>query len=96
MDVKFSVTSRDTNGDSTTKSFGNINTKYVAQVGVPELTPGGVDTVLLPYDSTGTTAYATFWHWSDAVGRALLALSSNTYINSTVSATWDVNEEVDE
>lgn len=96
MDVKFSVTSRDTNGDSAAKSFGNINTKYIAQVGVQDLTPGSIGGVLLPYDSTGAEVYATFWHWSDAVGRALLALSSNTYIDSTVTASWGVGEEVED
>lgn len=95
MTTKLNVTSRNTNGESAQKSYGNINSEYIAQIGVPELTPTGA-VKILPYTSDGTTVYSTFWNWSDAVARTLYTLSADTYINSTVSASWDVNEEVEE
>lgn len=94
MTTKLNITSRNTNGESSQRSYGNINTAYIAQIGVPELTPSGT-TELLPYTSDNTTTYATFWEWTDAVAQALYTLSTDTYINSTVAASWDINEEVE-
>ena len=96
MDCKFSITSYDGNGNSS-KSYGNCVKRYIATVGVTEMSPEGVSGELLPHSSATSSSaevYESFWAWADAVGRAIIALSSDTYVDSKVSASWSINEEV--
>lgn len=89
MKVTLSLTTRSSNDEVATKSFGKINPKYITMIGEPS---GGSSPVIIP--PSLPRGFETLANWADTLMRNLNSLSTRTYVNSKVLATWDINEEV--
>lgn len=86
VSMKFFLISTDNaNRETKTKNLGNCIRGYAG------LAPYGT-AAELPYK--GSSRYESYADWADAVGRAINELTTNSYVDSQVAATWAMSEEL--
>ena len=92
MRTTLSITSTDaTTGKASTKSYGNIIPGYVGVI--------GGQAPALPYQTVDGSAsagirVASFAAWSQQIAQRILALSTDSYSDCTVTCAIGVNEEL--
>lgn len=80
------------NGSSRNRTFNYVNRDYLGSIAVkPPVTPTPEDNPQVQGNYL-PVGYDTFWDWVAAIGRGINSLSLNTYIGTSVTASWDTNE----